>query len=209
MALLGLSMMLSVRSALNWYLITMLIGFLTGTIFLPLVVVYSPAYIFPLALPILIIAGLSIGRIFKDLRVSSLVVAVTFVIICSLFNLPGVISYFQDGARYNFRSAVRLVQKNWHEGDRVAGFSMGTFRYYAKECCEPRIPLKVNPVGQLDDLIKLPGRLWIVVQYGRNGLQEDLQQWLNINATKISTIKKNRFDYAEYAIDVLIASRIE
>ena len=142
MALLGLSMMLSVRSALNWYLITMLIGFLTGTIFLPLVVVYSPAYIF-LALPILIIAGLSIGRIFKDLRVSSLVVAVTFVIICSLFNLPGVVSSVQDGARYNFRSAVRLVQKNWHEGDRVAGFSMGTFRYYAKECCgQPRNSFK-------------------------------------------------------------------
>ncbi|MCI0561065.1 MAG: hypothetical protein MN733_21470, partial [Nitrososphaera sp.] len=124
-----------------------------------------------------------------------------------LVNLPTLVSHYVDGSRWDLRSAAQFIKKNWMLGDRVTGYSMGTFRYYTAGCCEPTIPLSFAAVPQLRVLTKTPGRLWIVVESGRGGLPEDTQRWLFDKCAKKLQVRGKRFDYAEHTVDVFLFTR--
>lgn len=200
----GTLLMFSERNAQNWYWITCLFGFATGTIVFPSVTAFHMAYLFPLALAVLVVAGFAIGTIYTRLREKSMAAAVAWLGLACLVNLPTLVSHYVDGSRWDLRSAAQFIKKNWTPGDRVTGSSMGTFRYYASGCCEPIIPQSLAAVPQLKELTKTPGRLWIVVQYGRGGLPEDTQRWLFDNCAKKLQVRGKRFDYHEHTVDVFL-----
>lgn len=208
LAAVGLLLMLYGRSAKNWYWVTCFSGWAVATIMLPVFVIYQPAYVFPLALSVLVLAGYVIARVYEYLRLTNVPIAVAWLLLICLSNVPALASYYADGSRCDFRSAAEYVKKNWESGDRLTAVSTGLVRYYADGCCEPMIPLPLgsNAVSRLKDLAARQGRFWIVLESGRSGLPGDIQQWLFANAWHKLQIKGRRFDYAEYVVDVYLYS---
>jgi hypothetical protein len=102
------------------------------------------------------------------------------------------------------RTAARYVKDNWLAGDRVAGFSLGLFCHYADES-HPVIPLSgSSAVAQLQKLADGRGRVWIVLKSNRSGLPDDLQRWLGTRCSHELKVRRTRFDYADYCVDVFL-----
>lgn len=204
LAALGFLHLAHQRSAQSWYWITCAAAWGVASIVLPRIVIYHPAYIFPLALGVLVLAGSAVGLIADCLRPTSPWLAGAWIAVASLLGLPSLVSHYADGARPDLRTAARYVETNWREGDRVTGFSMGTFRHYAPRC-RPTIPLSpVDAVSEIQTLRAEHGRLWIVVESARSGLPEGLRRWLGAHATHELSVRHPRFDYAENRVDVFL-----
>ena len=177
LAALGGLYMLCERNAENWYWIVCALGWGAVTVALPRMVSYQPAYAFPFALSVIVLAGCAIGLLYERLRERGVWLASAGVILVCLMNLPSLASHYVDGSRTDLRTAARYVERNWMPGDRVTGSSMGRFGYYAPKC-SPRIPLPHDSIQKLEKLSAGNGRLWIVVQSTRGGLREALRRWL-------------------------------
>jgi hypothetical protein len=204
MAGIGAAIMVAERRGQNWFWLTCLIAWAFVPGVLPLVVTYNPNYGFLLTAPVFVAAGLAVSRIFDLLWHRYSAAAFVWGFVSCVSNLPSFASHYIDGSRPDLRSAAQYVSRNWSNGDRISGFSMGTFRYYASGCCEPTIPLSTNGVRQLTQLARDGERIWIVVESSRGGLAEDLQNWLLENSSHRFQVRRRRFDYAEYGVDVFL-----
>ncbi len=201
---LGFLILLHERQSQNWYWITCALGWLGATVVFPSLVTYHPAYVFPLSIGVLVLAGCAIGTVFEGLHSRSVWLGAAWVGVACLGNLPSLVSHYKDGSRIDMRTAAQYVEKNWKAGDRVAGFSIGLFRHYS-EGCEPAIPLsETNAVVTLEDLADAHGRLWIVLRSNRPGLNEDLFRWVGTHCSHERKVRRIRFDYAEYAVDIFL-----
>jgi len=201
---LGFLILLYERGAQNWYWITCALGWLGATVVFPLLVTYHPAYIFPLGIVVLVLAGCAIGTIYEGLRSRSVWLGVAWVGVACMGTLPSLASHYKDGSRIDMRTAARYVEKNWQAGDRVAGFSIGLLKHYA-EGCEPAIPLsETNAVARLEELADGHGRVWVVLRSNRSGLSEDLFRWVGTHCSHERKVRRTRFDYAEYAVDIFL-----
>ncbi len=209
LAAIGMVMMLSKRSAQNWYWVTCFFGWVAATVLLPLIVVYQPSYIFPFSLGAFVMAGYAIGEIYKHLQTRGKLAALAWLLLMCLSNLPSLVSYYADGDRVDYRGAVKFVQKNWVPGDRLTAFSPGLVKYYAKGCCKPIIPLPLGSKAEpaLAKLTAHGGRLWILLESGRHGLPANLQEWLFAHAWHKFEIKRMRIGYDDYVLDVYLYSR--
>jgi hypothetical protein len=47
-------------------------------------------------------------------------------------------------------------------------------------------------------------RTWILLQSWREGLPDDVRRWLGRNTSHESTVRRKRYDYAEYCVDVFL-----
>jgi hypothetical protein len=190
----------------KWYWITMAAGWGLATVVLAAVTSYHPAYIFPFSLSAVVMAGYAVGRIFEHVAARNAAAAVVWMAGATAVNAPGVVSQYIDGSRYDMRSAAAYVRSQWHPGDRAATFSVATFRYYARDCCEPAFPLDpgVASLPRLRELIEEPRRLWIVVDSTRGGVPPELQRWLFDSTVHRLQIRRKRFDYFEFTTDVFL-----
>jgi len=201
---LGFLLLLHDRSAQNWYWITCALGFAAATVAFPLLVTYHPGYVFALAISIMVLAGCAIGAVYEGLRSRSVCVAVAWIALACLGNLPSLASHYMDGSRSDMRTAAQYVTENWQAGDRVTGFSMGLFGHYAKGC-EPAIPLPpLKAVAKLNELADGKGRVWVLVQSCRAGLSKDIRRWLGVHCSHELKVRRTRFDYADYSMDVFL-----
>jgi hypothetical protein len=203
LAVLGGLYMLRERNGENWYWITCALGWGAASVALPRVVSYQPAYAFPFALSVLVLAGCATGVLYERLREKGVWLASAGVILVCVMNLPSLASHYVDGSRSDMRTAASYVEANWLLGDRVTGFSMGLFGHYAPHC-SPRIPLPFDSIPKLEELSADSGRLWIVVQSTRGGLREDLRRWLGTHCSHELKVQRKRFDYPEYSVDVYL-----
>ena len=203
LAILGGLLLWHERRAENWYWATCAIGWGAAAVLLPRIVTFQPAYVFPFALTIVLLAGCAIGRLYEYLQEESAWLAATGAALLCLVNLPSLASHYVDGSRPDMRTAARFVEKNWRPGDRVAGFSMGLFGHYAPNC-NPRIPLPADATKKLETLAAKKGRFWVVVQSARGGLSEDLRRWLGTHCSYELEVQHKRFDYPEYTVDVFL-----
>ena len=205
-ACLGFLLMIRSGGGLEYYWMVAGSAFVAATLALPTLVVYHPEYVFPLALPALVLAGYAIAVVFDKLRTTSWPAAAAWFIVLPLCQLPSLVSHFADGSRADLRTAAAYVQSHWLAGSRVTGFSMGTFNYYAPECL-PSIPL--SPTRTTEQLSRLTrhgnaGPLWVVVQSGRSGLDRELQGWLDAGCERRLDVRRPRFDYFDFRAEVYL-----
>jgi hypothetical protein len=201
---LGFLLLLYERKAQNWYWITCTLGWAAATVGFPLIVAHKPEYVFPLAISVVVLAGCAIGTVYEALRTRSALVGAAWVGLACLGNLPSLASHYMDGSRPDMRTAAEYVRRNWQAGDRVTGFAMGLFRHYAQGC-EPAIPLApTRAVEELNKLADGKGRVWVVVESYRAGLPEDTRRWLGAHCSDELKVRRTRFDYADYSVDVFL-----
>jgi hypothetical protein len=171
---------------------------------LPFVVPYHAEYVFPLALSGLVVAAYGIAVIYDLLRIRAPLAAYAWVGLSCLANLPALASHYVDGSRWDIRGAAAYVREHWAAGDRVTGYSMGLFRHYSGGCCEPAIPLGTDSIPQLARLGLEGGRLWVVLENTRSGLNPRVQQWLFECAVHKLSVGGRRFDDAQFSVEVYV-----
>ena len=200
----GFLMLLHDRSTQNWYWMTTALGWALATVVFPLLVACHPAYLFPLSISIVVLAGCAIGRVYEELRSKSKLIGAAWIVLACLGNLPSLASHYMDGSRPDMRTAANYVEKHWQPGDRVTGFWIDVFSHYAEDSL-PAISLPDS--GDVDVLNKLAdgkSRLWVVVQSSRSGLPEKVRRWLGAHCSYELKVRRTRFDYAEYCVEVFL-----
>jgi hypothetical protein len=210
---LGCVLMLRQRTAQNWYWLACLAGWIAASVLLPAVVSYHPGYVFPLTLAALVVAAYASGFIYDLLRKAQMpLAAYAWIGVSCLGNVPALASYYVDGARNDLRGAAAYVRAHWRPGDRVTGYSMTGFRQNSGGCCEPAIPLPLDAraAEQLARLGSEGGRLWVVLENKRAGLEPQLQRWLFACAVHKLSLGGRRFDDEEFKEEVyLIPSALD
>jgi 4-amino-4-deoxy-L-arabinose transferase-like glycosyltransferase len=203
LAALGLLLWLKTPTAMNRYWSICTLGWIAASAVLPLVVSYHPAYVFPLSIGIIVAAGNAVGTIYEQLRVKGSVIGVAWVGLACLGTFPSLVSHYLDGSRPDFRNAARFVESQWKTGDRVAGYSIGLIGYYAPDC-KPAIPLPLDSLDELRKIADGKGRVWLVLQSSRSGLPDDISHWLGANCSHELKVRRTRYDYADYSVDVFL-----
>jgi hypothetical protein len=104
------------------------------------------------------------------------------------------------------RAAAAYVEAHWRPGDRAAVVPLRPFLHYAPGR-EPAVAIPRGDRG-VETLARLAveagGRLWIVMESGRDGLPESAERWLFAHAVHQQRVTHRRFDYHQYSIDVFI-----
>lgn len=204
----GVGLVLGVqrRTSQDWYWAVCTLGWIASGVVLPLVVAYHAEYRFLLAFTALVTAGALAGNVYAHLRRSGRLPAAAWLAAVCLMNLPGTISHYADGDRIDVRAAARYVQDHWQPGDCLVGTEMtaAMLRHYAPQCTPLAMVPTEDPLPAL--LQKMPARrrTWIVLQSWREGLPGDVRRWLGQNTSHETTVRRKRYDYAEYRVDVFL-----
>jgi len=169
----------------------------------PRYMTYHSGYAFPFEFAVIVLVGNSLGFLYELIRPHSVTLALASILAACLVSLPSTASYFQDGSRHDFRAAARFVRERYQPGDRVL-CAAGLFHYYSAGD-EPIVSLPAgDPARGMTRLANGPGRLWVVIVGGRNGLSEELRHWLGENASWQALFSKPRFDYYSYQTYVFL-----
>jgi hypothetical protein len=206
LALLGAVLFVRQRSAQGWYWLTWVGVWVVASATLPFAVVYHPNYVFPLALAVLVLAGWAVAQVAERLRPAGAVAAVAWVGVAVALQLPSVVSHYLDGSRPDYRTAARYVADHWQSGDRLASISPGLVRHYAPLDGEFLNLPRWNALPALQEAAAGPGRLWVVLASGRSGKEEPVAAWLGTHCTQQLQVRKRRFDYYEFTVEVFLYS---
>ncbi|MFL5242855.1 MAG: hypothetical protein ACJ8FY_12160 [Gemmataceae bacterium] len=189
-----------------WYWLTWAVLWAAASLLLPFVVVYHPAYVFPLTLGAIVLAGYGGGQIYTHLHRHAPILGVAWIGVIAALNLPSLLSHYSDGSRHDYRVAAQYIENHWQQGDQVAAVAPGALRRYA-EICQDAVSLRTwDPLPDLKELSLSPRRLWIVIPSDRPGKPEPLRRWLGLNCSQQLEIKPRRFDYRENTVEVYLFS---
>lgn len=200
----GFVLLAAERTRENGYWVAVALGWLGAAAVLPRVVAFHPAYVVPFALGALVPAGHAVGRIYTALRPSSAFPAWACSALACCGSVPSLISHERDGSRPDLRTAAQYVAANRLPGDRVVAAEADVVTYYLNS---PEVVIGVTGpdiADRLTELAKAPGRMWIVLPSGRAGLPPPLLAWLGHNCTHELRVRKTRFDYLDYCVDVYL-----
>jgi 4-amino-4-deoxy-L-arabinose transferase-like glycosyltransferase len=201
---LGALMIVHQRSAGGWYWLSWAGLWAAAAALLPLFVVYNSYYVFPLALAAVVLAGWAAGQVFEQLSRQSRMIAWTWAIVVVAFHLPGLLSHYSDGSRPDYRTAARFIAEHWQPGDQVAAIAPGALRHYADICRQAHSMDSADTVDDLRRFSSTARRLWIVIPIQRSGKPESLRQWLSAHCVQELEIRRPRFDYREFAVEVFL-----
>ncbi|MBY0521843.1 MAG: glycosyltransferase family 39 protein [Gemmataceae bacterium] len=204
LALLGFLLLCRNGDALDCYWASWAAVWAGASVLLPLVVAYHPAYVFPLSLGVLVLAGRAVAQVYEGLRTQSAMAGYAWVALACLFSLPSLVSHYSDGSRLDYRTPAEHVGARWQPGDRVAAVSPGLLQHYTRSGVEPIGINADNPVPALRRLAQGEGRLWIVVPSFRGGKPEPLRKWLGTHCSQELRTCGKRFDYYENATEVYL-----
>lgn len=168
---------------------------------LPRVMVYHPAYVFPLATAVLVLAGVATGKIFELLWSVQPAAAAAWLAIVPLVSLPSTLSHYRDGSRYDHRTAARYLVGQVRPGECVAAVAPSLVHHYAPEFPRP-IGIAADSVGDVEKLATANSPLWIVLPCSRGGAANELRTWLDAHAQRMFPARVPRFDYFDYSVEV-------
>lgn len=200
---------------------------LVGCLALPLLMRHHPAYSFPLTLGVLVLASRGVCHVATRLAgdpiggglairpTGGVVLAFSWVLFACTLNLPSLASHFLDGSCSNYREAAHYVRDHWQPEDRVLATSPDLLRYYLADRGQEHLPEIAAPgwlelyetatsLQQLEQHLQQPGRLWIVVNYGRANRPIGLLDWLGKHATRQLDLSVVRLDAFEYSTTVYV-----
>ncbi len=204
LAVVGALLMWQRRPEQGVYWITLALVWLAASALMPAFIVYHYSYAFPLSLAAVALAGFAVGEIYELLRSRSAAVAWTWVAAVCAFHVPSLLSHYRDGSRYDYRSAAQYIAAHWQPGDRVAAVSGAPLAWY-EPVCNPTIWLPpADPLPRIKQLSAEPERLWIVVPCDRTGLGPTVGRWLNAHCSHELDVRRKRFDYRDYAVEVFL-----
>jgi Dolichyl-phosphate-mannose-protein mannosyltransferase len=203
-ALVGTIDFIVVRNSQGCYWVTWASLWGSATVLLPLFVTYHPAYVFPLATSVLVLAGALIGRVFDFFERKSRLVAWVWMSAACASGLPSTVSYFSDGSRHDYRAAARYVVNHWQPGDRVASVAPTLLGHYLSGSDAIVAVPGGDPVPRLEQLAKDGHRLWIVLSFSRSGKPANLQRWLQRNCAQEAEIRRPRYDYQDFTVEVFL-----
>jgi hypothetical protein len=171
---------------------------------LPLVVVFHPDYVFPLAPGVFVLAGLGVGRGYEAALKRGRLVAWSWMGAACLLNMPALASYYRDGSRHDYRTTADFLTEYRRTGDQVAAVSPGLLRPYG-HFSEPILQLRFESVlKDLRGVLPPSGRLWIVIPSNRGGLPVELEEWLAMHCCRKFVVRQTRFDYYEFRVEVFL-----
>lgn len=171
---------------------------------LPIVIPYHPEYVFPMILGIIVLAGYATGQILVGFWQQQRLLGFAWVLVISLFNLPELVSYYQDGNRHDYRSAASYIQSHFQEGDRIAAYSPKLIQYYSANLPMPERLHQIEVVNELKQLTQQKNRLWIIISSGRSGVSMELRQWLTENCSLKWRAIQRRFDYYNFLLEIYL-----
>jgi hypothetical protein len=197
------------RNPQGWYWMAWAFTWGGASVVLPRILVFHPDYVFPLALPVIVLAACAMAQVADALRPTSASMAVVWSFVAVSLQMPSIVSHYSDGSRMDYRTAARQIAEWWRPGDRLAADSPGLLFKYAKlEGAVIRLRAG-DSLRILQEAAASPGRLWIVVSYGRSGLQKDIERWLGQNCTRRLIVRKPRLDYYEFVVEVYLHAPVE
>lgn len=192
------------RDGQGWYWLAWAGLWAAASMILPLIVVYHPAYIFPLTLGAIVLAGYGAGQVCSHLHRQTPTLGVAWLGVIAALNLPSLLSYYSDGSRHDYRVAAQFIENHWQQGDQVAAVAPGALRRYA-EVCQDAVSLRTwDPLPDLKELSLSPHRLWIVIPSDRPGKPEALRRWLGTQCTQQLEFRPRRYDYRENVVEVYL-----
>jgi hypothetical protein len=192
------------RDAQGWYWLAWAGLWAAASMILPLIVVYHPAYVFPLTLGAIVLAGYGAGQVYSHLHRQTPTLGVAWIGVIAALNLPSLLSYYSDGSRHDYRVAAQFIENHWQQGDQVAAVAPGALRRYA-EVCQDAVSLRTwDPLPDLKELSLSPCRLWIVIPSDRPGKPEALRRWLGTQCTQQLEFRPRRYDYRENVVEVYL-----
>jgi 4-amino-4-deoxy-L-arabinose transferase-like glycosyltransferase len=203
----GALSMIVKRTPESWYWLACSVAWAFVVIVLPNFVVYHPPYAFPLEITAIVLVGALLGDLYDALSKRSVPVAVAFLGLAVLINLPGVASHLKDGSRYDYRTIARRLDARRSDGDAFAARSPDLLKYYAPLL--PHVaPIYIDrPRGDYDALLGGSQRTWVVVHEGRGGLPEPLDRFLGERCVPELDVEAQRFDYYRYRTALYLCTR--
>lgn len=185
-----------------WFSISLTIFGITcvAPFFLP----FRPDYIFPCILAIFLLSARALANISQKIQESEPWYGRAFVFFFLLTAMPSFISYYQDGYRFDFRTAGKFIAENRKEEDRVASGMAALLQHYL-----PGPPMQVEEAYEFfhgrQEGLKLDGkRIWVVLAVGREGLPPNTDRWLWENGVRVKRIQKKRFDYHLHSTEIYL-----
>ncbi|MDR0705864.1 MAG: glycosyltransferase family 39 protein [Planctomycetaceae bacterium] len=191
-----------------WFICATLCGV---TVFLlPLKIAYLIHYRFLFSFPILVILALFIDWIGRLMIQSEIPYRRTlygvWIFFVLLSNIPELASYYQDGGRYDWRSACQYIREHWQPEDRIACFPLIANCYIPE--LEPKIPLyetgEVSFQKIFDQNQNTTGRLWLPVVFNRYEPDENTRRWLYNHAEYQTRFGKKRYDFNFNSIELFL-----
>ncbi len=213
LAALGALFAVAEGGAVNWYWLTCAAGSWAIIYLMPLLkFVFIARYALPLSLPIFVLAGIAIAKVFCLLRERSRAAAFAWMAVAPLVGLPSLASHYLDGSRADLQGPIEYVKKHWRSGDRICCASMGmkiAFDHYAPEL-GPKVLLDASPMNTLDELMKTGSRIWTVSgSYWGGRSDGDLDGWLGKRCMHEAHNEKYRYDHYRFCTDVYLFDREE
>ena len=200
----GVLLLATERKGENWYWITLTCGLAVVAVALPFVTPTHPAYLMPFAVGTVVAGGHAVGRVYTAVRPSGWLPALACGLIACLGSVPSVVSHAADGSRHDLRTAARYVTDHRQTDDRLAGIQTDIIRHYSAGEPEVTNLSGTDAVDRLKALAESPGRVWVIVPSGRSGLPDALLAWLGQNCRHELRVRKSRYDYQEYCVDVYL-----
>lgn len=170
---------------------------------LPNVMVYHPAYSSVFLVGPLVTAGYAAGELARRAHPAGWVRAGVLAGLLAV-GLPGLVSHYADGSRFDTRTAAHFLADRRTAGEPAAAVSAGVYAHYRPELADLAL---LRPEALRADLERFaaaaggrPG--WVVLQVGRGGLADDVIDWLAAHARRVRVIRAVRLDYYEFAVEV-------
>jgi hypothetical protein len=199
LAAIGAVWALTEGGPLNWYWLSTAMALFATAYILPYKMVFAARYILPLSLPICVLAGMAIHKIYGLLlRERKLPAAAAWILFALLLSFPRLASHYVDGSRPDIRSAIQYVSDHWREGDAVCCQGLKRSLDYYAPLCQPSYSLAEKPLDNFDRIRKDSKRLWIVTSpFGKsmNELDGRLEKECRIEFRA----EKNRYDSSFYS----------
>ena len=171
---------------------------------LPLMLPFHSAYVFPLNLPMFVLAGCAMSGIVDRLSAANTWGARAMFVAIPLLNVPSVVSHYQDGSRHDFRAASQWIAEHIGTDDFVVAVQADKLEFY-----QPTLHGRWDrpPSRDIPEWIarhrSRNGVTWIVIPGGRGGLPAPWAEWCDRDVRVRATILHRRFDYHEYPIFIL------
>lgn len=204
----GALVLWSNRTPVGWYWLACAFSWVAVVLLLPNVVVYHPAYAFPLEVTAFVLAGALFGQIYEGLRArNGAAVAAVFIGLVVLVNAPGVVSHLKDGSRYDYRTIARHLTMVARPEDAVAARSPDLLRHYAPGLAEVKPIYADDEEEALETLVATSTRTWVVVHAGRSGLPGPITRFLGERCVPELDVQEKRYDYYDFRTALYLCRR--
>jgi Dolichyl-phosphate-mannose-protein mannosyltransferase len=196
---LGIAWTVNRRQAIVWgthglVWLMMLLG-------LSAVLSFHTAYVFPLAVGLVILAAMGLAEIAQAIEGRIRFAGVGLVVAVAALNLPSVVSHYRDGSRHDFRAASQWLADHAGPDDAIGSVQGDKLDYYQPHLYPQRVKL---PKRDLEEWVRTTrpksGKLWIFLPGGRAGPMEPWKNWIESVGILRKTIVQNRFDYPSYPV---------